>query len=179
MSKQTKGTPWFVKGDTNGFFGLFSNVLTNFLAAIGLLAAINMPSDILYGKIVPGTAVAIGLGGIIFAIQARRKSLETGKEDMTAMPYGLSVPHYFIVAFGVILPVYAATNDWVIAWSTGIAWNLVQGIIMTLGAFVGPFIQKYIPRSALLGSLAGIALTFIAMNQWERFSQHLTLDCSH
>jgi len=35
---------------------------------------------------------------------------------------------------------------------------------MTLGAFVGPYIQKYIPRSALLGSLAGIALTFIAMN---------------
>lgn len=164
MNKQLKGTPWFVKGDTNGFFGLFSNVLTNFLAAIGLLAAINMPGDILYGKIVPGTAVAIGLGGIIFAVQARRKSLETGKEDMTAMPYGLSVPHYFIVAFGVILPVYAATNDWVIAWSTGIAWNLVQGIIMTLGAFVGPFIQKHIPRSALLGSLAGIALTFIAMN---------------
>lgn len=164
MSTKTQGTPWFVKGDTNGFFGLFSNVLTNFLAAIGLLAAINMPSDIIYGTIVPGTAVAIGLGGIIFAIQTRRKSLELGKSDMTALPYGLSVPHYFIVAFGVILPVYAATGDWVIAWSTAIAWNLVQGIIMTLGAFVGPFIQKYIPRSALLGSLAGIALTFIAMN---------------
>lgn len=162
--KTTTGTPWFVKGDTNGFFGLFSNVLTNFLAAIGLLAAINMPGDILYGNIVPGTAVAVGLGGIIFAIQARRRSLATGHENMTALPYGLSVPHYFIVAFGVILPVYAATNDWVIAWSTGIAWNLIQGIIMTLGAFVGPFIQKYIPRSALLGSLAGIALTFIAMN---------------
>lgn len=35
---------------------------------------------------------------------------------------------------------------------------------MTLGAVVGPFIQKYIPRSALLGSLAGLALTYIAMN---------------
>ncbi|WP_067839251.1 xanthine permease [Amphibacillus sediminis] len=164
MSAKTKSTPWFVKGDTNGFFGLFSNVLTNFLAAIGLLAAINMPNDIIYGSIVPGTAVAIGLGGIIFAIQTRRKSIEIGKSDMTALPYGLSVPHYFIVAFGVMLPVYAQTQDWVIAWSTGIAWNLVQGIIMTLGAFVGPFIQKYIPRAALLGSLAGIALTFIAMN---------------
>ncbi|SEN49610.1 putative MFS transporter, AGZA family, xanthine/uracil permease [Amphibacillus marinus] len=164
MSTKTNGTPWFVKGDTNGFFGLFSNVLTNFLAAIGLLGAINMPDHLIYGRIVPGTAVAIGLGGVIFAIQTRRKSLEVGKTEMTALPYGLSVPHYFIVAFGVILPVYAQTQDWVIAWSTGIAWNLIQGLIMTLGAFVGPFIQKYIPRSALLGSLAGIALTFIAMN---------------
>src|SRR5689334_17282850 len=131
MSVKTHGTPWFVKGDINGFFGLFSNVLTNFLAAIGLLAAINMPGEIIYGSIVPGTAVAIGLGGVIFALQTRRKSLELGKVDMTALPYGLSVPHYFIVAFGVILPMYAQTQDWVIAWSTGIAWNLVQGIIMT------------------------------------------------
>lgn len=163
-SKHIVGTPWFVKGDTNGFFGLFSNVLTNFLAAIGLLVAINMPGDIIYGNIVPATAISIGLGGIFFAIQARRKSIREKRDDVTALPYGLSVPHYFIVSFAVMLPVYASTNDWVLAWSVGIAWNLVQGVIMTLGAFIGPFIQKYIPRTALLGSLAGIALTYIAMN---------------
>lgn len=163
-SKQILGTPWFVKGDINGFFGLFSNVLTNFLAAIGLLVAINMPRDIVYGHIVPAAALTIGIGGIFFAIQARRKSLRENRDDVTALPYGLSVPHYFVVSFAVMLPVYANTQDWVQAWSVGIAWNLVQGIIMTLGAFVGPYIQKYIPRSALLGSLAGIALTYIAMN---------------
>lgn len=165
MSKNTLGTPWFVKGDVNGFFGLFSNALTNFLAAIGLLAvAISMPSDIVYGHIVPAAAISIGLGGIIFAIVARRKSLRDGRDDVTALPYGLSVPHYFVVSFAVILPVYIQTQDWIIAWSVGIAWNMVQGIVMTIGAFVGPFIQKYIPRTALLGSLAGIALTYIAMN---------------
>lgn len=164
MEKQHQGTPWFVQGDLNGFFGLFSNVLTNFLAAIGLLVAINVPSNILYGNIVPGAAVSIGIGGIIFAIQARRASLRRQNSNVTALPYGLSVPHYFIVAFGVILPVYAQTQDWSLAWSTGVAWNFVQGVIMTLGAVVGPYIQKYIPRSALLGSLAGLALTYIAMN---------------
>lgn len=164
MESQTKGTSWFVKGDINGFFGLFSNVLTNFIAAVGLLAAINMPSEIIFGSIVPGAAVSIGVGGVLFAIQARRKSLATNNENITALPYGLSVPHYFIVAFGVILPVYAQTQDWVLAWSTGLAWNLVQGVIMTLGAFVGPYIKKYIPTSALLGSLAGLAVTYIAMN---------------
>lgn len=164
MTTENRGTPWFVKGDINGFFGLFSNVLTNFIAAVGLLVAINMPNDIVFGRIVPGAAISIGVGGIIFAIQARRKSLEENKDSVTALPYGLSVPHYFIVAFGVILPVYAQTQDWVLAWSTALAWNLVQGIIMTVGAFVGPYIQKFIPRSALLGSLAGLAVTYIAMN---------------
>lgn len=164
MKNNNVGTPWFVKGDINGFFGLGSNVLTNFLAAIGLLAAISMPGDIIYGRIVPAAAISIGLGSIFFAIQARRKSLRDNRDDVTAMPYGLSVPHYFIVAFAVVLPVYAQTKDWVLAWSVGVAWNLVQGIIMTLGALVGPFIQKYVPRSALLGSLAGLAVTYIAMN---------------
>ena len=59
-SKEVHGTPLWVSGDLNGFFGLFSNSLTNFLTAIALLAvAISMPSDIVYGKIVPATALAI------------------------------------------------------------------------------------------------------------------------
>lgn len=164
MNQVNKKVNWFVKGDINGFFGLFSNVITNFLAAIGLLAAINMEADILYKSIVPGTAISVGVGGIIFAVQAKRLSEKENRLNVTALPYGLSVPHYFIVAFGVILPVYAQTGNWVTAWSTGIAWNFVQGIIMSLGAVIGPYIQKFIPRSALLGSLAGLALTYIAMN---------------
>lgn len=158
------GTKWWVKGDLNGYFGLFSNVLTNFLAAIGLLILIGMPDKIVFGTVVPGTAVAVGLGGIILALQAKQYSIRHNKDDVTAMPYGLSVPHYFAVAFGVIGVVYATTKDWTTAWAAGIVWNLIQGLIMTLGAFVGPFIRKYIPRAAMLGALAGLALTYIAMS---------------
>ena len=163
--QQGKGVAWFTKGDLNGFFGLFTNVLTNFLAAIGLLVfAINMPGEIVYGRIVPAAALSIGIGSIIFAIQAKRLSEREGRTNVTALPYGLSVPHYFVVAFAVMLPVYAMSGDWMLAWAVGIAWNVVQGIIMTIGAFIGPFIRKYIPRAAMLASLAGIALTYIAMN---------------
>lgn len=164
METKMKGTPWWVPGDLNGFFGLFSNVLTNFLAAIGLLLIIKMPNDIVFSRIIPGTAIAIGLGNIILAYQAKELSIKTNRDDVTAMPYGLSVPHYFAVAFGVIAVVYGTTKDWMLAWSAGIAWNVIQGVIMTLGAFVGPYISKYIPRSAMLGSLAGLAVTYIAMN---------------
>jgi AGZA family xanthine/uracil permease-like MFS transporter len=79
------------------------------------------------------------------------------------MPYGLSVPHYFAVSFGVIGVVYGTTGDWQLAWATGIAWNIVQGVIMTIGAFVGIYIQRYIPRAAMLGALAGLAITYIAL----------------
>jgi adenine/guanine/hypoxanthine permease len=158
------GAKWWVKGDLNGFFGLFSNVLTNFLAAIGLLLIIGMPNNLVFQNIVPATAVIVGLGGILLALQAKRLSIKTGNHEVTAMPYGLSVPHYFAVAFGVIGVVYGATQDWTIAFATGLAWNMVQGIIMTIGAFIGPWINKYIPRSAMLGALAGLAITYISMN---------------
>ncbi len=164
MKNKVKGTPWWVPGDFNGYFGLFSNVLTNFLAAIGLLIVIQMPRDIVFKRIVPATALIIGLGGIILAYQAKRLSEKTNNKNVTAMPYGLSVPHYFAVSFGVIGVVYASTGDWMLAWATGIVWNLIQGIIMTIGAFAGLFISKYVPRPAMLGALAGLAVTFIAMN---------------
>ena len=143
------GAKWWVKGDLNGFFGLFSNVLTNFLAAIGLLLVIGMPNNIVFGNVVPATAVIVGFGGILLAIQAKRLSIKTNNMEVTAMPYGLSVPHYFAVAFGVIAVVYGATQDWMVALGTGLAWNMVQGVIMTVGAVIGPWINKYIPRSAM------------------------------
>ena len=164
FEKLKGGAPWWVKGDLNGFFGLFSNVLTNFLAATGLLLVIGMPETMVFGTIVPGTAVAVGLGGIILAIQAKRLAIKTKNPDITAMPYGLSVPHYFAVVFGVILTVFLATGNWQTAWGAGMVWNLIQGIIMTIGAFIGVYIKKYIPRAAMLGALAGLAITYIAMS---------------
>lgn len=163
--KETLGTPLWVAGDLNGFFGLFSNSLANFLTAIALLAvAISMPTEIVYGKIVPATALAIALGNFVMAFFARKMSVRENRSDVTAMPYGISVPHYFAVALGVILPVYISTGDWMLAWATGMVWNFIQGIIMLAGAFVGPFIKKNIPRAAMLGALAGFALTFISGN---------------
>ena len=37
------------------------------------------------------------------------------------------------------------------------------GVIVLIGAFIGPLIRKITPRAALLGTLAGISLTFISM----------------
>jgi AGZA family xanthine/uracil permease-like MFS transporter len=36
-------------------------------------------------------------------------------------------------------------------------------VIVLIGAFVGPYIRRYAPRAALLGTLAGISITFISM----------------
>ena len=82
---------------------------------------------------------------------------------MTAMPYGPSVPHMFIVVFLIMLPIYLKTHDALLAWRAGLVWCLVIGAIVLLGAFVGPTVRKYTPRAAMLGTLAGISIAFISM----------------
>ena len=49
------------------------------------------------------------------------------------------------------------------AWEAGLAWAFIIGVIVMIGAFVGPFIRKFTPRAAMLGTLAGISITFISM----------------
>ena len=79
------------------------------------------------------------------------------------MPYGPSVPHMFIVTLVIMLPTYLATKDPVAAWTAGLAWAFIIGCIILIGAFVGPSIRHFTPRAAMLGTLAGISLTFISM----------------
>ena len=79
------------------------------------------------------------------------------------MPYGPSVPHMFIVVFVIMLPIYLQTNDPLTAWAAGLAWSFIIGIIVLIGAFVGPYIRKYTPQAAMLGTLAGISIAFISM----------------
>jgi AGZA family xanthine/uracil permease-like MFS transporter len=69
----------------------------------------------------------------------------------------------FIVVFAVMLPIYLQTNDAVRAWQAGLAWCFIIGVIILIGAFVGPTIRRHTPRAAMLGTLAGISIAFISL----------------
>ena len=154
----------WVPGDWNGFFGLFTNSLTNTLVAVGLMAFVmEFPPEMLFGKIVPGLVLSLAVGNISFAYMAYRLGQKEGRDNVTAVPYGISVPHYFLVTFGVMLPIKLTTGDLNLAWSVGVAWCFVHAIIAAIGAFIGPTMQRLTPRAAMLGTLAGVAITYIAM----------------
>jgi AGZA family xanthine/uracil permease-like MFS transporter len=69
----------------------------------------------------------------------------------------------FIVVFVIMLPVLGQTDDPVQAWEAGLAWVFLQGFILIGGSFVAPWIRRITPRAALLGTLAGVSIAFIAM----------------
>jgi AGZA family xanthine/uracil permease-like MFS transporter len=174
MSQQTSmhAVKWWVPGDWNGFFGLFTNVVLNVIVLTGLcLGVVKLPEDIVFGRILPALGIALPIGNLFYAYLAYKLAQREGRSDVTAMPYGPSVPHMFIVVFVVMLPVYLKTNDAVLAWQAGLAWCFIIGVIVLAGAFVGPWIRAHTPRAAMLGTLAGISIAFIslrpAFQSWE------------
>src|SRR3990172_9524983 len=137
---QTKRIPWWVPGDWNAFFGLGTNSLLNILVLSGLLlGVVEVPAAVVFGRILPAVGVMLFISNIYYGFMARRLAERTGRTDVTAMPAGPSVPHMFLVVFVVMLPV-----------------NLS-------GAFIAPYIRRLTPRAALLGTLAGVSIAFIAI----------------
>ena len=164
--------PWWTPGDTNAFFGLGFNILVNVLTLTGLMiGVVNVPAGDVLGTVLPALGVALILGNLYYTFLARRLARREERTDVTALPYGPSVPHMFIVVFVVMLPVYLQTKNPMQAWQAGLAWAFMIGIIVMIGAFVGPYIRKLTPRAAMLGTLAGISITFISMRpasqMWE------------
>jgi len=164
QGSMTKPRLW-VPGDWNAFFGLGTNVLLNVLVLSSLmLYVVQLPAETVYGRILPALAIALPLGNLFYAYLAYRLAQKEGRSDVAAMPYGPSVPHYFFVTFVIMLPVLGKTGDVMKAWEAGLAWAFLIGVVVLIGAFVGPTIRKYTPRAAMLGTLAGISVAFISMN---------------
>ncbi len=164
--------PLWTRGDLNAFFGLGINMLVNVIVLAGLAAfVVQIPGDDVYKVILPALGIELLVGNVFYFYLAKKLAEKEGRTNVTALPYGPSVPHMFIVTFVVMLPTFIATKDPIAAWTAGLAWAFIIGIIILIGAFVGPTIRKFTPRAALLGTLAGISITFISMRpaaqMWE------------
>jgi len=62
------------------------------------------------------------------------------------------------------MPILIKSGDPVEAWQAGLTWVFVQSFVLMIGGFVAPVIRRITPRAALLGSLAGVSITFISMS---------------
>jgi AGZA family xanthine/uracil permease-like MFS transporter len=155
---------YWVPGDWNAFFGFGTNILVNVLVLTGLLRyVLKMPDSLVFGRILPATGLMLFLSTVYYAWLGYRLAKKTGRSDVCALPSGISVPHMFVVTFVVMLPILGKTNDPIQAWEAGLTWVFVQSFVLMAGGFIAPIIRKITPRAALLGSLAGISITFISM----------------
>src|SRR5246127_3855167 len=154
----------WTSGDWNAFFGFGTNILVNMLVLTGLLRfVLKMPDPIVFGRILPAMGLMMCLSTFYYAYLAYSLAKRTGRNDVCALPSGISVPHMFIVTFVIMLPITLKTHDPIQGWEAGLVWVFFQSFILMIGGFIAPIVRKITPRAALLGTLAGVSITFISM----------------
>jgi AGZA family xanthine/uracil permease-like MFS transporter len=151
------------KGDWNGFWALFADNLANMVILSGILIGVfQFETSIVFGRIIPGLSISLlfGLGSYVY--MARKLAQKESRDDVTALPYGISTPVMFVYLFAVIGPIYFSTKDPVLAYQVGLGAAFMGGVVELLGSVLGPLLKRVTPRAAMLGTLAGIALVWIA-----------------
>jgi AGZA family xanthine/uracil permease-like MFS transporter len=154
----------FKRGDWNGFLTLGTDNLAKIVILPPILiGTFHFSSDIVFGKILPGLGLNLLLGLGIFVYFAVKLAISEKRTDVTTLPYGISTPVMFVYLFAIIGPVYFASNDPLLAYRIGLGAAFIGGLVEISGALVGPWLTKITPRAGMLGTIAGVAIVWIAM----------------
>jgi AGZA family xanthine/uracil permease-like MFS transporter len=154
---------WVRAGDLNGFLGLALDNVTQLVILSGaLIGVFGFPADLVLHRMVPGTALGVLVGDLVYTWLAVRLMQKTGRDDVTAMPFGIDTPTLFAMVFGVLGPLKLATGDAELAWKAGMLTTIAIGVVKVGLALTGEAAQRFVPRAALLGSIAGVAVLMIA-----------------
>ncbi|HEX9127208.1 MAG TPA: MFS transporter [Methylomirabilota bacterium] len=154
---------WWAPGDWSAFFGLALDNTTQLVILSSLLIGVfKFPPDLVLGRMVPGTAAGVLVGDVVYTILAVRLMRRTGRDDVTAMPFGIDTPSLFGIVFGVLGPVMLLTGDAELAWRVGMGVTVAMGALKLILAFAGDGVRRLVPRAALLGSVAGVAILLVA-----------------
>jgi AGZA family xanthine/uracil permease-like MFS transporter len=163
---------WFVRQDVDGLLGLALDNLIQILLIVGLCRGLlGYPSELVYGRILPAVALSLIVGNVYYSWLAYRLGTREGRNDRTALPYGINTVSLFAHVFLVMLPIElialdrGATMDAAIelSWQAGLVACLGSGVIELSGSVLADPLRRWLPRAALLSTLAGIGLTFIAL----------------
>ncbi|MCH8921758.1 MAG: permease [Planctomycetes bacterium] len=145
--------------------------VADLLLAVGLLVVVfKFPTNFALRYMVPGTAVGVLVGDLLFFWMAFRLARRTGSNTVTAMPLGLDTPSTFGMVFFVLGPAFLAaksagmdeTDAARAAWHIGICAIFISGVFKLACAVGSSWIRRVVPRAGLLGSLAAIALVLIS-----------------
>lgn len=162
---------WARAGDVNAFFGLMLDNIAGMVLMVSMLFfTFGFPVDFALRYMIPGTAIGVLVGDLMFFWLAFRLAKRENRSDVTAMPLGLDTPSTLGMVFFVIGPAFKSQLDGgasefdaaLHAWHVGMIGILFSGVFKIICAFGSGWIRRVVPRAGLLGSLAAIALVLIA-----------------
>ena len=163
----------FVKGDVDGFFALgLDNMLMLILMSSLCQGFLGFSSELFFSRILPATALGLAVGNIYYARAALKLAARENRTDVCALPYGTSVLTVVAFVFLAMYPVQQVALERglpkaeadLLAWQAGLIACFGSGLVEFFGAFVATRIKAFTPRAALLSTVAGIGLAFIALD---------------
>lgn len=155
--------------------------IADLLLMVGLMHQVfQFPTTFALTHMVPGTAIGVFVGDLLFFLLALRLAKKTGRNSITSMPLGLDTPSTFGMVFFVLGPAFMSAKAAygvpdqpdpsdpnlrqaaIYTWQIGICAIFASGVFKIACAFGSNWIRKLFPRAGLLGSLASIALVLIS-----------------
>ncbi|MBU6283431.1 MFS transporter, partial [bacterium] len=154
---------WMAPGDVTAFLGLAFDIIAQLIVFASLLIGVfGYPSDVVLGKMLPGTALGVLIGDLVYTALAFRLARRTGRTDVTAMPLGIDTVSLFGLTFGALGPVFKQTGDAILAWKVGMALMVAMGVFKIAVTPLAVRLRHAVPAAAMLGTLGGIGLALIA-----------------
>ncbi len=117
MSIDNSKIPFFKKGDIGALTYVVTNNIINYLIVIGTLSGIlGWPDDIVYGKVIPGMSIGLALSCLYYVYMAIKLAKKEGRNDVVALPSGVSTPAMFVILYGVVMPLHYALGNPELTW---------------------------------------------------------------
>lgn len=155
---------WWGKGDIDACFGVFFDGFSKVLTASGILLLVfGMPAEIVLGKVVPGIGLAVFAGNLWYFYEARELAHREKRHNVTALPFGIGSSQMSGWLYLIMGPVYWQTGDAELAFQVGLASSFIGGVVEVLGGFLGRWIVRVVPHSALMGNMASSALVWLTV----------------
>ena len=160
----------FTRGDWEGFFAAFINNLVQLLILAPLcMMVLGFSPQLIFGTILPGVAISFLVGNLFYAWQAVKLAQREGRDDVCALPYGISTPGLFAHIFLVMLPAkllaieQGLPDPERVAWQAGLVATFAGGLVEFSMSFFAARIRSITPRAAMLATLAGVGLGFLGL----------------
>lgn len=133
---------WASAGDVNAFFGLMLDNIAGLVLTVSLLSlTFGFPVEFALAYMVPGTAIGVLLGDLLYFWLAFRLASKENRDDVCAMPLGLDTPSTIGMVFFVLGPAYFfKTKE--LAESSGLVFKALSDSV-TDGSATSAMVEQF------------------------------------